>query len=140
MDTLEAYWDNYSFISVQIGFLWLIVFFSFLGKRIKAKKTSKISFGIVVLIPILILCHILYFKFQHYTPHYLEFSYGSEYGVVKIEDIVSVEQKYYGGRVSLLLKLSNGSELDWNYPRVEVLSASKKRIKRADPLDALDYK
>lgn len=117
-------------------------FFSvYLGKRVDSEKPPKISFRIVVFTPIFILCHILWFKFQHYTPYYLEVKDAGDYGIVKIEDIVSVERRFYrAGKYALELRLSNGSELDWNYQRVEVLSASKKRIKGADPLDVLDYK
>ena len=143
MDTLEAYWDNFWGISAVVGFIWFLVLLSFWGKK-QQNKPFKNEIKVIAVTPILILCHILWFKFQHYTPYYLELYDGDDYGVVEISDIISLETKKLrkSGRsdVYLILLLSNGSKLEWRLDRVEVVGASKEEIKGIYPLDVLDYK
>ena len=137
MKFLELYWDNYWGLIVAIGMIALALYSWHEDEKHqeKIKGYSKKSKIIFIALFVLQSSHILYFKYQEYTPVTLSLK-GK--GIVSIEEIVSIEKQ----RWALLITLTNGSKLNWEEPNVYMANRNGDALStREFPiLNVLDYK
>ena len=143
MEFLELYWDNYWGLIVAIGCIPLALYSWHEDekhqKKVETKSYSKKSKIIFITLIVIQSCHILYFKYQEYTPVNLSLR-GK--GKVSIEEIVSIEKKYLRSRHLYLIRLSSGSEIVWNESDVFMTNRNNDRLSTSEfpILNVLDYK
>jgi hypothetical protein len=137
MDTLEAYWDDYSKSFIVLFSFLFVIFLSYWGKK-QQNKSFKNEIRILIFIPSLVILHIFYFKYQHYTPIYLQHYYKRDIGKVEISNIVSIEED----RDDFIISLTNGTKLKWKYKYTSMINRNNESLRKYKfrPTNVLDYK
>ena len=132
MESIETYfwfYEPFPLIICVVAFIALIIWRSKVNKKQSASK-PKLTF---IASLVFVVCHFIYFQYQHNTPHSLFYEYKGTASVdldqIVFAEIDTVYDRYWE-RHSRWLKftLKNGKELKWNLDRVAVRSRSAEII------------